>query len=129
VEPKYIALLTNNNVRISATTSLNHEIDHAASYDNDPKKYLDERKPENRSNFYDPDYENKEEKRVITGSEQRTARAMGEISGNQVTRTDHGAQAIILTNSPNSTVGTPMPIGGPLPEINITVTKRKKSKS
>lgn len=37
----------------------------------------------------DKDYGNKEERRVITGSEQKTARALGEIGKKEVTRSDH----------------------------------------
>ena len=37
----------------------------------------------------DEDYENKEEKRVITNSEQDTAIKLGEIEKGEVTRTNH----------------------------------------
>ena len=40
-------------------------------------------------NTPDPNYGNLEEKRVTTGSEQKTARALGEITKDEVTRTDH----------------------------------------
>lgn len=37
----------------------------------------------------DENYGNKEERRVITGSEQETAKKLGEIGKTEVTRTDH----------------------------------------
>lgn len=46
-------------------------------------------------------YDNKEEKRVITGSEQNTARANREIPYFSVTRRNHDGLPII-TNSPTS---------------------------
>jgi len=38
----------------------------------------------------DAQYGNKEEKRVIEGSEQETAKKLGEIKEKEVTRKDHG---------------------------------------
>ena len=52
-------------------------------------------------NKKDNNYDNKEEKRVITGTEQRTARANGEISANSITRNNHDGLPVI-TNSPTS---------------------------
>ena len=46
-------------------------------------------------------YQSKEEERVITGSEQSTARALEEVSENEVTRTDHSGFAF-QTDSPLS---------------------------
>ncbi len=40
-------------------------------------------------------YGTNEEERVITGSEQKTAKANGEISEGQVTRTNHGGHAVV----------------------------------
>ena len=48
------------------------------------------------------DYGNMEEKRVITGSEQETARALGEIDPDEVTRTDHYG-TLYMTTGPTST--------------------------
>lgn len=59
----------------------------------------------------DPDYKNAEEKRVITGSEQKTAKKLGEIKEGQVTRKDHG--------------GTPIETKGPTstePKMGVTIT-------
>jgi hypothetical protein len=50
----------------------------------------------------DSQYNTPGERGVITGTEQNTARANGEISGNQVTRIDHGGHPVI-TNSSTST--------------------------
>lgn len=41
-------------------------------------------------------YNNPEEKRVITGTEQTTAKALGEITDNEVTRTDHMGVHILM---------------------------------
>jgi len=46
----------------------------------------------------------KGEERVISGSEQRTARANGEISGNQVTRTSHIGYPVITNSSTSNRV-------------------------
>ena len=118
-----VGLLTSNQAKLSATTVLNHELDHATHYDNNPTKYFEEKKS---SNYFDAIYDNIEEKRVVTGSEQRTAFAMGEIIGNQLTRTDHQTFGTIATQWPNSANGTVTPISGNLDNIII---KSKKSKS
>lgn len=47
-------------------------------------------------------YGNKEERRVITGSEQETAKKMGEIGKTEVTRTDH-AGTLYETVGPTTT--------------------------
>lgn len=54
-------------------------------------KYGDEH-PDNL--YYSP-----EEKRVITGSEQKTAKALGEIKDDEVTRRDHFGQHIIMESA------------------------------
>ena len=76
-------VLTNNAFELSPTTVLNHEIDHAVQYDKNRKRQIEDYKSK------DDSYGNKEERRVITGSEQKTARVLGEISKLDVTRTDH----------------------------------------
>jgi len=70
----------------------------------------------------------RKERRVITGSEQRTALAMGEILHGQVTRADHGGQYGILVFWPNSTNGPLIPLTGTLPEV-IIKSKKHKSKN
>lgn len=49
----------------------------------------------------DAQYGNKEEKRVIEGSEQETAKKLGEIKEKEVTRKDHGG-TLYQTISPTS---------------------------
>ena len=78
-----IGLLTSSDKALSPTTILNHEADHTLQYLKDPQKNILD------SHTEDPDYDNKEEFRVITGAEQRTAFALGEIKDGEVTRTDH----------------------------------------
>lgn len=68
----------------------------------------------------------KEEKRVITGSEQRTARALGEIGPNQVTRTDHGFKQVLFTPDPTSNKGTPMMIQINLKPVEVRGTRPTK---
>ena len=78
-------LITGLGVVLSPTTVLNHEADHALQeLVNHQQKALDEITD-------DIQYDNLEEKRVIQGSEQRTAKALGEIKEDEVTRTDHSA--------------------------------------
>jgi RHS repeat-associated protein len=75
------ALLTPECVELSAATLLNHEADHGAEHDKHPNEQKENHRPDGSS------YGNKEEKRVITGSEQKTAKALGEIKDGEVTRT------------------------------------------
>jgi hypothetical protein len=89
-------VFTNNGIEMSPTTVLNHEVDHALQYDKHPKQQ------KNDSRTKDAQYGNKEEKRVITGSEQETAKALGEIKKGEVTRTDHGGM-LYETTSPTKT--------------------------
>ncbi len=106
-------LLTNNGHSLSPTTILNHEADHANQYDKHPQKQKEDQ------NVDDDQYGDKEEKRVITGSEQKTAKRMGEIKDGEVTRTDHGG-TIYPTNSPTSTEITNI--------VTISAKKEKKQK-
>ena len=89
-------VLTNELIELSPATILNHEIDHALQHDQNPEqKVVDQ-------NTEDPDYRNKEEKRVITGSEQVTAKKHGEIKEGEVTRRDHGGK-VYETTGPTTT--------------------------
>jgi RHS repeat-associated protein len=90
-----IGVETTNYVDLSPATVLDHEFDHAQQYLSNPEQYSRDAKTS------DPNYENKEEKRVITGSEQKTARKMGEIGKDEVTRTDHKGR-LIETKGPTS---------------------------
>jgi hypothetical protein len=78
-----MGMITTNGIEVSPTTILNHEADHANQelYNPDQKK-IDKNTP-------DVKYGNKEEKRVIEGTEQTTAKKLGEIKEGEVTRTDH----------------------------------------
>jgi len=89
-------LLTNNGISLSPTTILNHEADHANQNDKNPEQQKNDHLQEV------PNYGNKEEERVVTGSEQETAKKMGEIKDGEVTRTDHGG-TLYKTDSPTST--------------------------
>ncbi|HEU4789549.1 MAG TPA: DUF6443 domain-containing protein [Flavobacterium sp.] len=107
-------LLTNEGVVISATTALNHEGDHALQSVVNPKQYS--------ADLATPvvGYDNKEEQRVIEGSEQETAKALGEIKEGEVTRKDHGGVALIDTINPTSTTATN--------EVIITSEKKTENK-
>lgn len=91
----YKGLVTDELITLSATTILNHEADHALQYDQNPEQQEKDR------NTPDKDYGNKEEKRVIAGSEQDTARKLGEISEDEVTRTNHKG-SLLPTSGPTS---------------------------
>ncbi|SHH88182.1 hypothetical protein SAMN05443663_11448 [Flavobacterium defluvii] len=87
---------TSGNI-LSPATLLDHEGDHAGKYAAEGKVNMNLRLGKEDAN-----YDNKEEKRVITGSEQRTARANGEVASPEVTRNNHQGLPVI-TNSPTST--------------------------
>lgn len=106
-----LAKITNNNESLSPATLLGHEIDHARQFDKNPKQYAKD------VNTPDKEYDNKEEKRVITGSEQSTAKSHGDIGNGDVTRKDHGMKGYLPVSDPTSN-GT----------IVIKATKIKKKK-
>ena len=97
-----MGLKTTEDQYLSPTTLLNHEVDHALEYDKNPKQFknnikrYDDSHPDNL--YYSP-----EEKRVITGSEQKTARALGEIKDNEVTRTDHSGYHVRMESTTSNT--------------------------
>ncbi|MDR3046464.1 MAG: hypothetical protein LBU51_02470 [Bacteroidales bacterium] len=72
----------------------------AKAYLTDPTAFI------NRSGTTDKSYDNKEERRVITGSEAKTAQANGEYPKGY-TRTDHNHYKSIRVSNPTKT--TPMP--------------------
>ncbi len=90
------ALLTNELHELSPTSVLNHEVDHALQFDQNPEQQKTD------GDTPDPNYGNLEEKRVITGSEQTTAKKLGEIKEGEVTRKDHGG-TLYETTGPTST--------------------------
>ena len=91
-----LGVLTNNNIIISPATVLNHEADHAL------QEYIHPIQKREDLKSSDIRYKNKEEKRVITGSEQETALKHGEIKKGEITRTDHEGIRY-YTKSPIST--------------------------
>jgi hypothetical protein len=88
---------TDEGIVTSPATVLDHELDHAVQGKTNPNQFNEDRTPKN-----DKQYDTKEERRVITGSEQKTALANKEIKKGQVTRTNHGGKAVI-TNGVTST--------------------------
>ncbi|MFV0327753.1 MAG: RHS repeat-associated core domain-containing protein [Bacteroides xylanisolvens] len=92
-------ILTTNSVILSPTSALNHEVDHALQHDQNPKKQKVDRKD-------DPSnpYQNKEEERVIKGSEQKTARKLKEIKVGEVTREDHGGTLYEMKSSTSTEI-------------------------
>ena len=91
-----MGVLTSSDKKMSPAAVLNHEADYTLQYLKNPDKFAQD------SKTLDPDYNDKEEMRVITGSEQKTALALGEISAGEVTRTDHIGIPYI-TKSPTTT--------------------------
>jgi RHS repeat-associated protein len=84
-------------ITISPATVLAHEVSHGARFDNDKVGIRkDQRTP-------DAEYSNAEEKRVITGPEQRVAKGLKEIKEGEVTRTDHKKATVIPVSGPFST--------------------------
>jgi len=86
------AITTTEGVTISPASVLNHEADHALYALRHP----------NATVKNDNQYGNSEEKRVIAGSEQKTAKALGEIKNGQVTRRNHKGHITVVAN-PTST--------------------------
>ncbi|MBT0813143.1 RHS repeat-associated core domain-containing protein [Litoribacter ruber] len=86
-DPK-MGVITNEGQLLSPITVFNHEVDHALQFDTKPDQYFKYRGEK------DLDYKNLEEKRVITGSEQKTAKKLGEIKEGEVTRKDHEGSPI-----------------------------------
>lgn len=80
---------TDRGIVLSPATVFVHEADHAFDDMTNAKNHSD-RKAKTRSDGYTND----EEYRVITGSEQRAARANGEIKGDQVTRNNHNGETV-----------------------------------
>jgi hypothetical protein len=102
-----LGLLTNEGVVMSPTSVLNHEIDHALQYDTNKNQYLKDIRTKTGDG-----YTNLEEKRVITGSEQTTAKKLGEIKDGEVTRKDHNGvlyetKGVKSTEGKNEIIVTP----------------------
>ena len=91
------AFLTEEDICLSPATALNHEADHALESILNPEKQLI------NGSTPDDQYDNAEDRRVITGSEQETALKHGEIKDNQVTRKNHKVKCLYPVDSPTST--------------------------
>jgi hypothetical protein len=87
---------TEEGLTFSAATALEHEADHGVQA---AKDYAALRE---REKTYDAHYDNKEEQRVITGSEKKTAKANGEFKEGQV-RKSHRSKKDYRAVSPTST--------------------------
>ena len=92
-----IGSLNDTGIVSSPASDLSHEADHANDYLTNPISH------DARQRAKDKDYENKEERRVITVSEQRTAIANGEIKKGQFTRKNHKGDKVIIIGGPTST--------------------------
>ena len=116
------ALETDNGNVMSPASILNHEADHAEDDIKDHSNHIKNMKEKDES------YDNKEERRVIRGSEQKTARKTGELRKNTtVTRRNHSMVAVIKTNSPISTKGTREELGvTELEEIKVQAKVKTK---
>ena len=92
-----IGLETKEGYSMSPATVLEHEMDHGIRYVTDNTRgYLNDVKQGS-----DSQYGTREERRVITGSEVKTARANGEFPKNYV-RKDHNSSRFIFVPSPTS---------------------------
>ena len=74
----------------SPATIFDHEADHALEHKIKAQEY-----EVNRVRGSDLQYQTKKERRVITGSEQKTSRANGETRPGQVTRRNHNGKTVI----------------------------------
>ena len=109
-------LTTTENVVISPTTILNHEFDHALQDILNPKQKAQDKATE------DYNYDNAEERRVITGSEQETAIKLGEILPEQITRDNHLGKTIPVESPTSTDVKIPFrisPCGTVIDEITV----------
>ena len=79
-----------NGIVNSPATVFDHEADHALEHKTNTQEY-----EVNRARGSDSQYQTKEERRVITGSEQKTSRANGETRSGQVTRRNHNGKTVI----------------------------------
>ena len=93
---------TDNGIIMSPATVLNHEMTHATHFD-DAKKLLDKGNIDAWNAYVETTkkgtseaYNKKEEERVITGNEQRTALLLGEIETGQVTRTNNKGSYVVV---------------------------------
>ena len=88
------------NVIISPATVLDHEAAHGVQAIYHTKEFI------KLNNIPDKAYDDKEERRVIMGREQKTAKALGEIKEGKVTRTNHNTGGVIKVLDPTSTTSS-----------------------
>lgn len=95
-------LETDNNVVLSPSTILEHEMAHGVRHKTDFEGFVNDRTAPASSTAFP----NKEEERVVRGPEQRTAEASGEVRPGQLTRRTYGTHRNtrpVITTSPTST--------------------------
>jgi len=102
------ALYTTNDVILSPSTVLNHEFDHMLQGIINPYTKAQDKQES------DMQYDNLEERRVITGSEQETAIMLGEINLWQKTREDHNGGTCWVESLDLSEVTIPYKITYPI---------------
>jgi len=83
-----MAVKTTNGTIMSPYTILNHEGDHALDSVKNPKGHKKDKETKDKK------YGNIMEKKTIEGTEQITARALGEIKDGEVTRTNHKGEVL-----------------------------------
>lgn len=113
-----MAVETTNNKIMSPATVLGHEISHALSDKKDSAKHA-----ENSKKGSDGKYDTKEEKRVIEGSEQTTAKKHGDIKPGEVTRRDHGGKVRYAPDPTSNKDTEEKPKEIVLPEVVIKKSK------
>ena len=91
-----MAKVTNEGNSLSPATLLNHEFDHANQFDKNTYQFIKD------SETRDDQFGNCEDERVITGSEQDTAKKHGDIQEGDVTRKDHGVAGYTPVSDPTS---------------------------
>ncbi len=87
---------TDQGHKLSPATILNHEIDHALQDKENPEQMEKDLKTP------DENMKNKEEARVVNGSEQVTAKKHGEIQKGEVTRTNRYEHTEMTTTNPTT---------------------------
>ena len=89
---------TDSGTILSPATILAHEADHAIDDLTNSSSHS------MRQDVDDPYYENEEEKRVIMGSEQLSARANGDVRGGGITRRNHRGKTVYTIGVTSSIV-------------------------
>ena len=112
---------TNKSVSLTPTLILNHEGDHMLDALKNPKEHA-----ENSQADKDNPYSNKEEERVIKGSEQETAKKLGLIEEGEITRDDHGGHPYKASDV-NEKVSPSTSTFPKIEEVIITAPKKNKN--